>query len=111
MLAAALMVTIRVYDIYGLSPAARQEALAVAARTLEHAGVQAAIVDCSGVAAAVPCKTGLADGELILRIHRQPKDGLHVLGEAFVRGVVDDFNQRVVRVHRVRVHPGTVQDR
>ena len=86
MLAAALVVTIRVYDIYGLSPEARQEALEVAARTLEHAGVQAAIVDCSGVAAATPSKTGLADGELILRIHRHPKDGLHVLGEAVVRG-------------------------
>ena len=86
MLAAALMVTIRVYDIYGLSPEARQEALAVAAQTLEHAGVQAAIVDCSGVAAATPCKTGVAEGELILRIHRHPKDGLHVLGEAYVHG-------------------------
>ena len=62
MLAAALMVTIRVYDIYGLSPETRQEALAVAARTLEHAGVQAAIVDCSGVAAATPCKTGVGRG-------------------------------------------------
>jgi hypothetical protein len=86
MLAAALMVTIRVYDLYGLSPDTRQEALALAARTLERAGVQAAIVDCSGVAPATPCKTGLAEGELILRIHRHPKDGLHVLGEAFVRG-------------------------
>ncbi len=86
MLAAALMVTIRVYDIYGLSPETRQEALAVAAQTLERAGVQAAIVDCSGVAPATPCKTGLADGELILRIHRHPKDGVHVLGEAIVHG-------------------------
>ena len=74
MLAAALMVTIKVYDIYGLSPETRQEALAVAARTLERAGVQAAIVDCSGVAPATPCKLGLAEGEMILRIrHRKPK--------------------------------------
>ena len=41
MLAAALMVTIRVYDVYGLSPETRQEALALAAETLAHAGVQA----------------------------------------------------------------------
>ena len=86
MLAAALMVTIKVYDIYGLSASTRQEALAVAASTLEHAGVQAIIVDCSSRLAATPCKTGLADGEIILRIHRYPKDGAHVLGEAIVRG-------------------------
>ena len=86
MLAAALMVTIRVYDIYGLSPDARQQALAVAAQTLARAGVQAAIVDCSGVAPATPCKTGVAAGEVILRIQRHPKDGAHVLGEAIVNG-------------------------
>lgn len=87
MLVAALMVTIRVYDVYGLSPETRQEALALAAETLAHAGVQAIIVDCSvGGAAATPCKTGLADGEIMLRIHRHPKDGAHVLGDAMVRG-------------------------
>ena len=55
-------------------------------QTLERAGVQAAIVDCSGLAPATPCKTGLAEGEMILRIHRHPKDGVHVLGEAIVHG-------------------------
>ena len=84
MLAAALMVTIKVYDIYGLSAETRREALTVAASTLERAGVQAIIVDCSARLAATPCKTGLADGEIILRIHRYPKDGEHVLGEAIV---------------------------
>ena len=86
MLAAALMVTIRVYDIYGLSPEIRQEALALAAQTLERAGVQSAIVDCSGVAPATPCKTAVADGEIVLRILRHPKDGVHVLGDAIVQG-------------------------
>ena len=86
MLAAALVVTIRVYDLYGLSSETRQEALAVAADALDHAGVEAIIVDCSARPAATPCKTGLADGELILRIHRLPKDGAHVLGDAIVRG-------------------------
>lgn len=86
-LAAALVVTIRVYDLYGLSPDTRQEALALAAETLAHAGVQAIIVDCSaGRVAATPCKTGLANGEIMLRIHRHPKDGAHVLGDAIVRG-------------------------
>jgi hypothetical protein len=86
-LAAALAVTIRVYDLYGLSPDARHEALALAAETLAHAGVQAIIVDCTaGPAAATPCKTGLAEGEIMLRILRHPKDGAHVLGDAIVRG-------------------------
>ena len=52
MLAAALVVTIRVYDLYGLSPATRQEALAVAAAALAHAGVEAIIVDCSATTGA-----------------------------------------------------------
>ena len=47
MLAAALVVTIRVYDLYGLSPETSQEALAMTVEALEHAGVQAVIVDCS----------------------------------------------------------------
>jgi hypothetical protein len=85
-LAAALVVTIRVYDLYGLSPETRQEALAMTVEALEHAGVQAVIVDCSAGASATPCKTSLAEGEIILRIHRHPKDGVHVLGDAIVRG-------------------------
>jgi hypothetical protein len=87
MLAAALVVTIRVYDLYGMSPETRQEALAVTAEALAHAGVQAVIVDCSArAAAATPCQVALAEGEILLRIHRHPKDGAHVLGEAVVRG-------------------------
>jgi hypothetical protein len=85
MLAAALVVTIRVYDLYGLPPETRQEALAVAVEALEHAGIQAAIVDCSARPAVAACRTGLGDGELALRIHRHAKDGAHVLGEAIVR--------------------------
>ena len=86
MLAAALVVTIRVYDLYGLSPETRQEALAMTAEALAHAGVQAVIVDCSASVAATPCKTSLAEGEIVLRIHRHPKDGAHVLGDAIVGG-------------------------
>lgn len=86
MLAAALVITIRAYDLYGLSPETRQEALAMTLEALAQAGVQAVIVDCSAGAAATPCKTSLAEGEIILRIHRHPKDGAHVLGEAIVRG-------------------------
>jgi hypothetical protein len=85
LLAAALFVTIRVYDISGLSADTRREALAVTVEALEHAGVQAAIVDCSGRPAIVACRSGLGGDELVLRIHRHPKDGAHVLGDAIVR--------------------------
>ena len=56
------------------------------AESLEHVGVQAVIVDRSAGAAATPCKTSPAEGEIILRLHRHPKDGAHVLGDAIVGG-------------------------
>jgi len=83
MLAAAI--TIRVYDVYGLPPETRHEALVVATAALERAGIQAVIVDCSARPALAACAVGLGDGELVLRIHRHPKDGAHVLGDAIVR--------------------------
>ena len=85
MLAAALTVVIRVYDISGLPPETRQGALAVAAEALHHAGIQAVIVDCNLRPALAACGVGLREGELVLRIHRHPKDGAHVLGDAIVR--------------------------
>jgi hypothetical protein len=84
-LAVELTVTVRVYDTYGLPPATRQEALTLAADALHGAGIRAVIVDCNARPAVAACAVGLADGELVLRIHRHPKDGLHVLGEAVVR--------------------------
>jgi hypothetical protein len=83
-LLAALAVTIRVYDVYGLPPAQRQEALAVAAATLEDAGVQAAIVDCTPPRPAAACLAPLGPGELLLRLGRHPREGHDVLGEAVV---------------------------
>jgi hypothetical protein len=81
---AALIVTIRVYDIYGLAPGMREDALAVASETLARAGVQAAFVDCSAKVAATPCKLPFANGELVLRIARMPPDGHSVLGDALL---------------------------
>jgi hypothetical protein len=79
-----LLVTVRVYDVYGLPPETRQEALAVAADALARAGVRAIIVDCSSRPAIAACAVGLGRHELVLRIHRHPKDGIHVLGDAVV---------------------------
>ena len=83
--AVQLSVTVRVYDNYGLPAETRQEALALAAEALERAGIQAVIVDCNSRPAASACAAGLGEGELVLRIHRHPKDGIHVLGDAIVR--------------------------
>ena len=84
-LAVDLTVSVRVYDIYGLPPETRQEALTLAAAALEGAGVHAVMVDCTVKPALAACAAGLGDGELVLRIHRHPKDGIHVLGDAIVR--------------------------
>jgi hypothetical protein len=47
LLAVAFAVTIRVYDVYGLPPDQRLEALAVAGDALQKAGVEAIWVDCA----------------------------------------------------------------
>jgi hypothetical protein len=84
LLAAALAVTIRVYDVYGLTPDQRHEALAVAAEAFAATGVEPVWIDCGLTIPAPVCALPLAPGELILRILRHPPDGIHVLGEAVV---------------------------
>jgi hypothetical protein len=84
LLAVAFAVTIRVYDVYGLAPAQRQEALAVAAEALQRASVEAIFVDCAPGKAAAACLQPLAPGELILRVQKHPAYGVHTLGEAVV---------------------------
>jgi hypothetical protein len=81
---AALAVTIRIYDVYGLSPRQQQEAIAVATATLEEAGVQAAILDCGPRRPAALCAAPRGPGELVVRILKYPPEGLHVLGDAVV---------------------------
>ena len=81
---AALAVTIRVHDVYGLSPEQHREAAAVATATLGEAGVQAAILDCGRRRAAAACAAPLVPGELVLRVLSHPPEGLHVLGDAIV---------------------------
>ena len=80
----ALAVTIRLYDVHGLPPEQRQEAMAVTAATLADAGVEAAILDCTPRRPAAMCLTPLAPGDIVLRFGRHPRDGQDVLGEAVV---------------------------
>lgn len=84
LVAAAFVLTIRVYDIYGLPPADREAMLAVASASLAEAGVQAAWVDCNGPKPAPACQRSVSETELVLRIHRRPPDDSHALGVALV---------------------------
>jgi hypothetical protein len=86
--AAALTITVRVYDLYGLPPDQREKALALAAETLAQANVTANWVDCRrdehGVAPP-PCLGVLERGELVLRILDRTTRGPHILGTAIVQ--------------------------
>jgi hypothetical protein len=82
--AAALTLTIRVYDVYGLPPADRQEMLSVASTALAQVGVEPAWIDCSGRKPAAACQLSVLPTELVLRIHRLPPDDSHALGVALV---------------------------
>jgi len=85
--AAALTITVRVYDFYGLSPDQRAKALALAGETLAQANVSATWIDCSRVdgVAPPPCLAVLKDGELVLRFQRSSERGPHILGTAVVQ--------------------------
>ncbi len=86
--AAALTITVRVYDLYGLPHDQRAKALALAAETLAQANVTANWIDCTrdehGV---VPprCLDVLGQGEIVLRIMDRTKRGDHILGTAIVQ--------------------------
>lgn len=86
--AAALTITVRVYDLYGLTPDQRAKALALAGETLAQANVTAQWVDCSrdehGVAPP-PCLAVPKNGEMVLRFQRRTDRGDHILGTAIVQ--------------------------
>jgi hypothetical protein len=83
--ATVLVLTIRVYDVSRMPPEQRQMALDIAAETLAEAGVEASWLDCTGAAPSAPCVKPPVEGELILRIQREPHRLPHVLGTAIVQ--------------------------
>jgi hypothetical protein len=86
--AAALTITVRVYDLYGLPPDHRAKALAHAAETLAQANVTANWIDCARDEHGVvppPCLDVLRPGELVVRIMDRTKRGNHILGTAIVQ--------------------------
>ena len=86
--AAALTITVRVYDMYGLSADERAKALELAGKTLAEANVTANWIDCArdehGVAPP-RCLATLEQGEIVLRIMDRTTRGDHILGTAIVQ--------------------------
>ena len=95
--AAALTITVRVYDLYGLPHEQKAKALALAAETLAEANVTANWIDCSrneeGVAPPA-CLAVLGHGELVLRIMDRTSRGPNILGTAVVQS--DDEGPNVI---------------
>jgi hypothetical protein len=85
--AAALTITVRVYDYYGLAPHERAKALALAGETLARANVSATWIECNRVdgVAPPPCLAVLKEGEIVLRIQDRTARGAHILGTAIVQ--------------------------
>jgi hypothetical protein len=82
--ATLLTITVRVYDIYGLTPAQRHEALVVAADTLAEAGVEVNWVECRSPLPPA-CSALLAPGEMVLRFDDREHRSGHVLGTAIIQ--------------------------
>jgi hypothetical protein len=83
--AALLAVTIRVYDLYGMPPEERQQALEVAAQTLAHAGVEVTWVNCVRPDWSPSGDAQMKPHELVLRIHNLRHRSPQVLGNAVVQ--------------------------
>jgi hypothetical protein len=85
--AAALTITVRVYDLYGLSSDQRTKALEIAGKTLAEANVAVTWIDCSRVNGVAPpaCVAVLQEGEIVLRFQHRTERGSHILGTAIVQ--------------------------
>ena len=86
--AAALTITVRVYDLYGLPPDQRAKALALAGETLAKANVSATLDRLQSRRAASPRRRAsreLEAGEMVLRFQDRTERGAHILGTAIVQ--------------------------
>jgi hypothetical protein len=86
--AAALTITVRVYDLYGVPADQRAKALALAGETLAKANVSATWIDCSRDERTTPppvCSQRLEKGDIVLRLQRRSARGPHILGTAIVQ--------------------------
>lgn len=103
--ATAITITVRVYDLHGVSAEDRAKALALAAETLAEAGVTTVWRDCSRVDGLPPppCLAVLEPGEIVLRIQGRSPRGPRILGTA----IVQDDGPNVV----ASIYAETIADR
>jgi hypothetical protein len=86
--ATALTLTVRVFDLYGMSQADREAGIRLAQATLAHAGVASNWIDCTrrpDVEQPARCREVLEENEIVLRFQRVSPRGEHILGTAVVQ--------------------------
>jgi hypothetical protein len=86
--ATALTLTVRVYDLYGVSAVDRARGIELAQETLAHAGVASVWIDCTrqpGVEQPARCAAVLQANEIVLRFQKESPRGEHILGTAVVQ--------------------------
>jgi hypothetical protein len=86
--ATALTLTVRVYDLYGVTAADRARGIELAQATLAHAGVATVWIDCTrrpGVEQPARCTRVLETNEVVLRFQKTSPRGEHILGTAVVQ--------------------------
>jgi hypothetical protein len=86
LLAALVLVTVRLFDTYGVRTSDLHRATAVTSATLERAGVQPVWVNCVALPRPPRCAASLEPGELIVRFRPSPQESTWalVLGNAMV---------------------------
>ena len=116
-LLAALVVTVHLFDAYGVSPHDLNVAMSVASSTLSRAGVETRWIACTKGDTSPGCQTVLPPGDVILRIRPGATNGLApmALGSALVNrelrtGVIATlYADRVADVsHRSGTAAGTL---
>jgi hypothetical protein len=115
--ATVLVLTIRVYDVSRMPIEEREQGLRVAAEALAEAGVEASWLDCTGEVPAAPCQKVPGEGELILRVQREPHRRPHVLGTAIVQDdgpnvIATVYNEAItMRANRTGIPKSTILGR
>jgi hypothetical protein len=103
LLAALVLVTVRLFDSYGVRTADLHSATAVTSATLERAGVRPVWVNCVALPRPPRCAASLEPGELIVRFRPSPQESTWaiVLGNAMVDSEVHQGTVATVYPDRV----------
>lgn len=104
-LTALVLVTVRLFDAFGVPAENLHTATAVAAAALERAGVRPIWVNCAALPRPPRCSASLQPGELIIRFRPGPEEqtGTFVLGIAMVDSEVHQGTVATVYPDRVEL--------